>query len=143
MLRLRRIVRWSILIGLGSVVGVLGTSFVWRLFFAPPVDARIGTASGKVIQLRVLNATDVPYLARQLQQYLRRRGFDVVDADNAFYREQYSVVIDHCGDSNAVAQVLYALGLPPQAKRIELDSDLALHCSVVIGNDWRRIRAFR
>jgi hypothetical protein len=140
---LRRIARASSIVILGLSVGVLGISLVWRFVISPPVEAEIEPASGKVIQLRILNGAGVPELARQVQHYLRRRGFDVVDAANASTMYEHSVVLDHLGDSLATARVCYALGIAPESVRMAIDSDLVLHCSVVIGQDWHQLRPFR
>mgnify|MGYP000011743680 CR=1 FL=1 len=125
-----------------AVVLLLG-SLLWRMVIRPPVSAERQPGSGRVIQLRVLNGAGVPDLARQVQQYLRRRGFDVVEATNAPTPQPQSLVLDHYGDSLAAARVCYALGLAPTAVRQEIDSDLVLNCSVIIGYDWQQLRPFR
>ncbi len=122
---------------------LLGMSLLWRMVIRPPVSAVIEPSSGKVIQLRVLNGTDVPDLARQVQQYLRRRGFDVVEVANAPSLQPQCIVLDHLGDSTAIARVCYALDLAPTVVKQAIDSGIALHCSVVIGQDWQRLRPFR
>ncbi|MCX8051888.1 MAG: LytR C-terminal domain-containing protein [Chlorobi bacterium] len=139
----RRIVRWLWVTALGVAVLVLGASLVWRVFIRPPVEPVIEPESGRVVQLRVLNGAGVPELARRVQQYLRRRGFDVVEAANAATTVERSYVADHLGDSIAVERVLYAVGLPPDAVRRQIDSDLVIHCSLVIGTDWQSLRPFR
>ncbi|MCX7930342.1 MAG: LytR C-terminal domain-containing protein [Chlorobi bacterium] len=139
----RRILRWFALVVLSGVVLVLGISFVWRLLVRPPIEAVTESETGTVIQLRVLNGAGVPELARRVQQYLRRRGFDVVEAGNAPTPVERSYVVDHLGDSVATERVVYAVGLPADAVRRQIDSDLVLHCSLVIGADWQMLRPFR
>ncbi|GIV52189.1 MAG: hypothetical protein KatS3mg038_2710 [Candidatus Kapaibacterium sp.] len=143
MIRLRRLVRWVAVPVLSGAIVVLGASFVWRMFVRPPVEPILDPETERVIQVRVLNAAGVPELARRVQQFLRRRGFDVVEATTARQLEERSYVADHLGDSLAVAQVQYALGLPPDAIQRNIDSDLVLHCSVVVGKDWQSLRPFR
>ncbi|MCS6999553.1 MAG: LytR C-terminal domain-containing protein [Bacteroidota bacterium] len=140
---LRRLARWLLTGMVGGAVVVLCISLVWRMFIRPPVEPTVEQGSEKVIQVQVWNATDVPGLARQVQQYLRRRGFDVVEAGTAPTRYNRSVVIDRVGDHRAASQLQYVLDLPPDALRTDIDSDLVVHCSVIIGDDWQQMRPFR
>lgn len=139
----RRLFRWAVVVVLSMAVGVLGASFVWRVFVRPPVEPVLDPKSERAIQVRILNAAGVPELARRVQQFLRRRGFDVVEATTTHRSEKRSYVVDHLGDSTATAQVAYVLGIEPNAVRREIDSDFVLHCSVVIGQDWQLLRPFR
>lgn len=139
----RRLFRWAVVVVLSMAVGTLGASFVWRVFVRPPVEPILDPTSERAIQVRILNAAGVPELARRVQQFLRRRGFDVVEATTARRYEEQSYVVDHLGDSTATAQVAYVLGIEPGAIRREIDSDLVIHCSVVIGQDWQVLRPFR
>lgn len=133
--------QWLVVVAVGSAVAVLVASLVWRFFVAASVDPRLDEAGDRRIQVRVLNAAGVPQLARTVQQYLRRRGFDVVDVATAPALEPRSSIVDHVGDSAAVAQVQTALGIA--TVRRDIDSDLVLHCSVVLGADWKTLRPFR
>ncbi|GBD05524.1 hypothetical protein HRbin20_01108 [bacterium HR20] len=128
---------------LAVVVGVLGASFVWRMFLRPPIEPIVDVQRGRAIQLRILNGAGVPGIAQTVQQYLRRRGFDVVEIANAPDQVPRSVLYDHLGDSLATEQVRYALDMPQEAVVCQLDSDLALHCSLVLGHDWATLRPFR
>jgi hypothetical protein len=128
---------------LAVAVVALVASFVWRMFIRPPVEPIVDWHHDRAIQLRVLNGAGVPGVAQTVQQYLRRRGFDVVDIGNAQHSYSQTVLYDHLGNRHAVEQVCYALDLQPHAVVQQLDSDLALHCSVVIGQDWATLRPFR
>ncbi|RMF34596.1 MAG: LytR family transcriptional regulator [Chlorobiota bacterium] len=139
----RRALRTVIAGVLAAVAAVLGASFVWRMFVRPPVEPIVDVQRERAIQLRVLNGAGVPGIAQTVQQYLRRRGFDVVEIANAPSQVPRSVLYDHLGDSLAIEQVRYALDMRQEAVVRQLDSDLALHCSVVLGHDWATLRPFR
>ncbi|MEP0823110.1 MAG: LytR C-terminal domain-containing protein [Ignavibacterium sp.] len=95
------------------------------------------------IQLDVLNATGEAKLAQRMTDYLRSRGFDVVEIGN--YREplERTLVIDRSGNSRAAVQVAEALGVPVEQVMQKIDKTLYLDVSVFIGNDYETLRPFR
>lgn len=140
--------RLSILALLSVGVIVLGYSFVKRIFFSPPIDARVQADNMKVgkeevIQVNVMNATVMQGAAKKTMEYLRRRGFDVVEVDNYGNIEARSLVIDRVGDSLSAHKVAYAMGIAEKFIRTNIDSSLYLHCSVVIGNDYEQLKPFQ
>lgn len=113
----------------------------------------VGTASepqivqnGRVraIQLDVLNGTQETKLAQRVTDYLRIRGFDVVEIGN--FRStavESTLVIDRIGDPEAARQVAEALGVREENVRRQIDKNLFLDVSVIIGNDYKTLKAFR
>ncbi|GJQ20374.1 MAG: hypothetical protein HBSIN02_07290 [Bacteroidia bacterium] len=95
------------------------------------------------IQLDVFNATGEAKLAQRMTDYLRSRGFDVVEIGN--YREplERTMVIDRSGNSRAAVQVAEALGVPMEQVLQRIDKTLYLDVSVFIGKDYETLRPFR
>ncbi len=148
MIKLSSVARNAGLIILALVVLTLGYAFVQRVFIRPPVDARLEAQSEQaardiVIQLRILNATNVQGIARQTTDFLRQRGFDVVVSDNAAATQEHSQVVCLRGDTLAAQQLAYALGIDKKQIYTELDSSLFLDCSVILGADYQMLRAFK
>lgn len=147
-MRVRPIVKVSVLFLLLALVAAFSYAFVYRFFIRPPVEAQSGSlaeADGRerAIQLQILNATDVPGIAKKATEYLRGRGFDVVQVTNASLRSPGTFVVQATSDSASAARVAYALGIEPRFIRIEVDSTLMLDCTVVLGNDYMMLRPFR
>ncbi|MBI4417769.1 MAG: LytR C-terminal domain-containing protein, partial [Ignavibacteriales bacterium] len=95
------------------------------------------------IQLDVLNATGETKLAQKMTDYLRSRGFDVVELGNHRGGLEKTLVIDRTGNTQAAVQVAEVLGVPREQVVQKLDKTLYLDVSVYIGNDYRALRPFR
>jgi len=131
---------------MGLVVAGMLSSFVMRMS-APPIDAKIESDIVKstveeVIQVNVLNGCGVPGLAGKAQQYLRSRGFDVVEIGNTETVIEKSQVIDRVGDQISAMKVAYALGLADSTVTSNIDSSLFLRATIVIGNDYKELNPF-
>ena len=125
-----------------GLVLILIYAFVHRIFLAPPVESEV-VVDGKqhVIQLDVLNGSGVPKLAQRFTDYLRARGFDVVEMGN--YRESdvsITLVLDRSGNLQAAEQVADALGIPRERVRQQIDRNAYLDVSVIIGKDFRSLK---
>ena len=138
-------------VGLGILVILvlaMGYGLVRRVFIHPPVDARIENEKGvsdteEVIQLQILNGTNIIGIARQTTDYLRRRGFDVVVTENYAHQTEHSFIVQLRRDTLSPKKLAYALGLQDKDIRRELDSTLMLDCSVVLGNDYKKLKPFQ
>ena len=124
---------------------VLIWAFVNRIFLDPPVEPETVIA-GKThtIQLDVLNGSGVPKLSQRFTDYLRARGFDVVEMGN--YKDskvENTRVIDRAGHLEAAQQVAEALGVPKTAVVQQIDRNAYLDVSVVIGKDFRLLKPFK
>lgn len=129
---------WAGLALLGAVVVVLAIAFVQRLLH-PPVSATIervhGNGPAVVIQCDIVNASGHDGLARVVMQYLRDRGFDVVDVATAPKVSSPTAVLDRVGNRQAALNVARAIGVPDSLVRSDIDSMLFLHATVVLGID--------
>ncbi len=142
--------RWVqiLLVVAAAVVLVLGYAFVRRVFIAPPVDAAVErqddmVSAGQKIQVNVLNSASTKGLARRAMDYLRARGFDVVEIGNASAAQPRSAVIDRVNDSLSARKVAFALGIPDSCIRREENRELFLDVTVVIGDDYELLKPWR
>lgn len=120
-----------------AAVGAFATS-LWvevRHDRALSPDEPASEWQGRRIRVEVLNGAGVDQLARRATDRLRAQGFDVVYYGNAeeFDRDS-SVVIARVESPQPARRVADALGL----HRVErqLDRDLSLDVTVVLGKDW-------
>lgn len=127
------------------IVIVLVYSFVDRIFIDPPVKSET-TQGGKThtIQLDVLNGSGTPRLGQQVTDYLRARGFDVVEMGN--YRETgvpFTRVLDRAGNLAAAQQVAEALGVSKERVVQQIDKNAYLDVSVIIGKDFKSLKPLK
>lgn len=128
-----------------AAVVVMVWSFVSRTFIDPPVKPET-VQGGKphTIQLDVLNGSGVSKVSRRFTDYLRARGFDVVEMGN--YKDskvEKTRVIDRIGQLAAAQQVAEALGIPKERVVQEIDRNSYLDVSVVIGKDFRLLKPLK
>jgi LytR cell envelope-related transcriptional attenuator len=133
----------NILIGaLALLVVFLTYSLVDRHILRPPVEsARQGEGASGVIQLDVLNGCGVPGSATSFRDYLRARGFDVVEMRN--YRSfdvEKSLVVDRTGMRANAERVAYALGIDRSHIIQQINPDYYVDVSVVIGRDYKSLK---
>lgn len=97
-----------------------------------------------VIQLDVLNGSGEPRLAQRMTDFLRSRGFDVVEMGNYKTSDvEATVVLDRVGNLEAAKHVAAAIGVPAERVEQKLDKSLYLDVSVIIGKDYQRLKAFQ
>lgn len=95
------------------------------------------------IQVSVLNATEVKGLAGKIRDYLRSKNFDVVEIGNYEKGVQNSFIIDRVGDTLASRQLADIVGLPDSMIVVKIDSSYFLKASLIIGNDYKKLKMFR
>ena len=138
----------NLIIGIFSIiVFCMLTSFVFRIIISPPVDPNVNDhgVRGKieeVIQVNVLNANGVNGMARKTKDFLRARGFDVVEIGNNKKNLDKSFVYDRIGDLESAYKVAYALGIPDSMVVSKPDSSLYLRCSVILGKNYKELNPF-
>lgn len=132
---------------LGLGVLVLLYSLVTRTTMQTPDPTRAADSThlvGEIIQVEVRNGCGIDHLAAQTTQFLRDQGFDVVDVGNyRTFDQQQSLVIDRVGDPASARKVARALGLPQDRVQTDVQRDLFLDATVVIGHDYQTMRPFR
>jgi hypothetical protein len=132
----------NLLLGaLALLVLYLAYSLLDRHLFHPPVDPSRGGGDG-IIQVDVLNGCGVPGAATGVRDYLRARGFDVVELRNyKTFDVEKSVVVDRVGDGVAAERVASALGLGSGRIIRQLNPDYYVDVSIVIGKDYRSLKS--
>lgn len=142
------LLRFTAVVVLCGAVGFMGFALIVRTIISPPVEPNIPegqkrTAAETAIQCTILNASEQRGVARAMTDYLRARGFDVVEIGNYPTTQDRSFMIDRVGDSASVARVGYALGIPDSLTQRDIDSTLYLRCTVVAGKDYKKLKPFR
>lgn len=107
-------------------------------------DNQIGRLdNNEMIQISVLNACGVKGLAAKVRDYMRNKGFDVVDVGNYNQQAKFSFVIDWIGDTLSAKKIANAIGVPESKIIHDIDSSLYLRGSIVIGSDYEKLNAFK
>ncbi len=133
---------WVVMIALAVVVLVAVASLVWR-FVNPPVSPLTNEEDPRsVIQVEVVNASGRPGAGRKVMEFLRLRGFDVVEIGNDTVRPRRSVVIDRVGDRTSARKVAQSLGIADSLITTDLDSMRFLQSSIIIGSDLDNLEPF-
>jgi hypothetical protein len=138
-----------VLISLLSVVIIIFViSIVFRFIIGPPADPNIDDNIKKlsveeVIQVNVLNGCGVSGLASKARDYLRSKGFDVVDIGNYDKDTDKTFIIDRLNDRSSAKKVAYALGVADSLIITNIDSTLFLRCSIILGHDYKILRPFK
>jgi hypothetical protein len=138
-------------LGLALVVGALGASFLLEFRSAPeaspgPPAAATGPADisfdeqQQRIRVEVLNGAGDAGAAARVTQALRDAGFDVKTYGNAArFDYERSIVLDRSGRAGAAGAVAAALHGTEVQK--QLDPELYLDATVILGDDWRALVA--
>ena len=141
----------GLLLNVGLVLGgvaalVLLYALAMRAFAPSTNPVRTANPAGlpgDIIQVEVLNGCGEPGIAGRATQYLRRHHFDVVGSGNYVdFEQEHSLVIDRVGDREAALRVAAILGIDEAYVREEVGDDYYLDASVVLGRDYRSLRAF-
>ncbi len=124
------------------LVGYLAYSLMDRAVLHRPVDtAKGGTGTTGVIQVDLLNGCGASGVATTFRDYLRARGYDVVEMRNykSFDVDQ-SLVIDRTGSMVNAEKVAYALGIKKSNIIQQINPDYFVDVSVVIGKDFPSLK---
>jgi len=93
----------------------------------------------RVIKIEVLNGCGVPKLARQCEEFLRTKGFDVVNTDNAAgfdYLE--TIVIARDTVLSYAEKVAEALFIKENVIQ-QINRDLLIDVTVILGRDYKKL----
>jgi hypothetical protein len=137
----------AVLLALGFGVMLLAYALVTRTT-TPRSDAvRAAQTSelvGEVIQVEVRNGAGVDHLAARTTEFLRDRGFDVVEVGNyGSFSQEHSVVIDRIGDMESAHKVADALDIPDDRVQQDIRKEYYLDASIILGHDYRQLRPFQ
>ena len=132
----------NLLIGtLTLLVAFLGYSLLERHVFRPPVDVLKWEGGSEIIQIDLLNGCGVSGAATAVRDYLRARGYDVVEMRNyKSFDVGESLVVDRTGDFRTAEKVAYALGIQKSHIIHQINPDYFVDVSVIIGKDYKSLK---
>jgi hypothetical protein len=133
---------WLALGAAAVVVLIFLGSFVWRMLNPPVLPYVESEGPRAVIQVNVANASDVNGAGKRTLEFLRERGFDVVELSTASKLLDSSVVIDRVGDRASALKVALVLGIADSLVISDMDSMLFVRSSVIIGKDLQTLTPF-
>lgn len=129
----------------GLVVVFLGYSFAVKIFSdneETPGDDPINEVNASSIQINILNSTASSGLADKARLYMRQRSFDVVEIGNHSPVQEVSQVIDRVGDIEAAKMTARAIGISDSLVSSKIDSSLFIKATIILGNDYKKLKAF-
>jgi hypothetical protein len=132
---------------IGSIVAIMFFSFMHRMFVSPPIESVVVEDVGakkelQTIQVSIFNACEVPGLAAKTREYLRQRGFDVVSISNYKEKLDKSIICDRMGSMDTAGKVAYAMGICDSLVVSKVDSGLFVHASIILGEDFFKLKPF-
>jgi hypothetical protein len=102
----------------------------------PAVEQRTPSLPEQRVRVEILNGGGVPGAAARATDLARAAGYDVVYFGNAStFEHTESEVVDRVGRTDFARGVAEVLGI--DSLRSELDEDLYVDLSVILGQDWQ------
>jgi hypothetical protein len=92
----------------------------------------------KKIKIEVLNGCGIQDLARVTTDYLRKKGFDVINYANAAEEQKRTVIIDRLSPEKRWAKIV-ADALEVKLTSAIIDSSLCVHVLVLLGKDYDEV----
>jgi hypothetical protein len=145
-LNLRKVFSNPRTLGLLTVTVVyFAYSFLSRSLLHPPVDSKKGDVGpGQIIQIDLLNGCGVNGAASRFTNYLRARGYDVVEMKNYKTSDvKESLVIDRTGNVETAKKVAYALGVKEKNIIQQINQNYFVDVSVVVGKDFSALKPYQ
>ena len=90
------------------------------------------------IKIEVLNGCGVQYLAKATSDFLREKGFDVINYANAAEEQNKTVIIDRLSTQKEWAKIV-ASALDVKLTYAVVDSSLCIHVLVLLGKDYEEV----
>lgn len=146
--------------GLSLLVVALAVSLVFRLSSSSPETPKTETIAvtententvnteedqniikSHTLRVEVLNGTEVPRLAAKMADFLRSKGYDVVQTGNAKHANfRKTVVQDRIGNISGAQQVARILGVHESNVLQQKNPQLYLDVTVIIGQDYKSLK---
>ena len=141
-----RLVSVSVLVVVLLLAGTLVYSMVDRLVLHPTAQAERADADSptkieSVIQISVRNECGAKDVAMDFTNFLRRRGFDVVETTNgSVFDREFTTVVNASGDYENALRVAEALGVKKENVITKLDPQSYVDVEVLIGKDYENLK---
>jgi hypothetical protein len=95
----------------------------------------------QTVRVEVLNGTEVPRLAAKAADFLRSKGYDVVQTGNAKHTNfRKSVIQDRMGNMQNAMQVANILGVSESNVLQQKNPQLYLDVTVILGQDYKSLK---
>ena len=107
----------------------------------PAVPEPVSETVGQTIRVEVLNGSGKGGVAKEMTDYLRARGFDVIDYGNAENQSFYeTIVLDRTGDRILAEHLARVIG----ARQVVQQKNpyLALDVTLIMGRDYEQLIPF-
>lgn len=106
-----------------------------------PKENESSVVTGRIIQVRVLNGTQIDGLAREVSNYLRTKNLDVLYQGNYSDRNlKNTFIIDHTGDKTIVKRIIRIIGISPDQVVQEIQENSLTDITIVLGEDYRKLK---
>ncbi len=121
-------------------------SLVDHFFINPPAlskrtDLEAPTRVERQIQISVRNECGTDGVAMDFTDFLRQRGFDVVETTNgSIFDRPVTTVVDAAGNFENALRVAEALGVKKQNVIIKPDPHAYVDVEVLIGKDYYKLK---
>lgn len=116
-------------------------SYSVYLKITSPKENESSDVTGRIIQVRVLNGTQIDGLAREVSNYLRTKNFDVLYQGNYSDRNlKNTFIIDHTGDKTIVKRIIRIIGISPDQVVQEIQENSLTDITIVLGEDYRKLK---
>lgn len=94
------------------------------------------------IQINILNATGENRIGARFRDYLKTKGFDIVDMGNYKAEVEKTMVLDVIGDIRKAKRVADAIGVSQRNVVQQLDKTKYIDATVIIGKDYTELKPF-
>lgn len=97
----------------------------------------------EIIQVEVLNGTDISGVSERTTDFLRNSKVDVVNIGNYFQRDiPYTIVIDRRGNMANAYQIARLLNVHEKNVIQQINNDYLVDVTVIIGRDYNKLKPF-
>ncbi len=104
----------------------------------------ISGANSRQLEVEVLDGAGSMRAAQQLTNFIRARGYDVVEMKkNNGEIEDRTFIFDRSGSLDAARKFATILGVPQDKVFQKIDRNLYLDITLVMGKDYSRLKAFQ
>lgn len=95
------------------------------------------------IQVDVQNGTGENRIGAIFRDYLKKKGYDVVNLDNYKSSDvEKTIIIDRTGDTRKAQRIAEVLGVSGRNIIQQINRDLYLDATIVIGKDYTELKPF-
>jgi len=108
------------------------------------VQTKSEKATGKKIQLEVLNGCGRKGVAILYTNFLRSNGYDVIDFKNAenFNFNKTKIVIHKNDASDFINEIVSILAIEPKQIEYNYDENIFYEMTLIIGNDYKDLESY-